>query len=169
MESKMKQTLLFAIGCASLCFLAGCATPYQPTGFTGGFSETQLAPDVFRVYFRGNGKTSGERAQDFALLRAADICLQHGFTCFAVLDESDSTEAQSFTTQGEAYTTGSAYAYGNTATYSGHTTYTTGQNHTFYKPRTGLMIRGFATKPEGVFIFDASFLQQSLKQKYHIK
>jgi hypothetical protein len=160
MESKMKQTLLFAIG---------CATPYQPTGFTGGFSETQLAPDVFRVFFRGNGKTFGERAQDFALLRAADICLQHGFTCFAVLDESDSTEAQSFTTQGEAYTTGSAYAYGNTATYAGHTTYTPGQTHTFYKPRTGLMIRGFDTKPEGVFTFDASFLQQSLKQKYHIK
>jgi hypothetical protein len=169
MESKMKQTLLFVIGCASLCLLAGCATPYQSTGFSGGFSETQLAPDVFRVFFRGNGYTSGERAQDFAMLRAADICLQHSFTCFAVLDESNSTEAHSFTTQGEAYTTGSAYAYGNTATYSGYTTYTPGQTDTFYKPRTGLMIRGFATKPDGFFTFDAAFLQRSLKQKYHIK
>jgi TPR repeat protein len=149
--------------------LAGCATPYQTDdGFLGGFSETQLAPDVFRVFFRGNGYTSGDRSQDFALLRAADLCLQHGFTCFAVLDESESTDESSYTTPGHAYTTGSAYSSGNTATYSGYTTYTPTQTHTFYKPRSGLLIRGFTTKPEGPFTFDAAFLQQSLRQKYNL-
>ena len=102
------------------------------------------------------------------MLRVAEICWEHGFTCFAVLDESNTTQAHSFTTPGYAYTIGSAYAYGTTATYSSHTTYTPGQTYTFYKPRSGLMIRGFATKPEGIFTFDAAFLQQSLKQKYHI-
>jgi hypothetical protein len=150
-------------------FVSGCATPYQSTGFTGGFSETQLAPDVFRVYFRGNSYTSGERAEDFAMLRAADVCLQHGFSCFALLDENSSTSTSAVTTPGYAYTTGSAYAYGNSATYSGYTTYSPGQTIIIHKPRAGLLIRGFQTKPDGIFTFDAAFLQKSLKQKYHIQ
>ena len=169
MPHHMKQTLLVAIGCASLVLLAGCATPYQSTGFTGGYSETQLAPDVFRVYFRGNGYTSGERAEDFAMLRAADTCLQHGFTCFALLDERSSTSTSAITTPGYAYTTGSAYAYGNSATYSGQTFYSPGQTVLIHKPQAGLMIRCFQTKPDAIFTFDAAFLKQSLMQKYHIE
>jgi len=103
------------------------------------------------------------------MLRASDLCMQHEFTCFAVLDQSSSSEAQSFTTAGQAYTTGSSYSYGNTANYSGYITYTPGQTYTFYKPRSGLVMRGFAAKPDGVFTFDAAFLKQSIKQKYHLK
>jgi hypothetical protein len=158
---------LFAITAAM--FVSGCATSYQSTSFTGGYSETQLAPDVFRVYFRGNGYTSGERAQDFALLRAADLCSQHDFAYFAVLDENSSTSTSAVTTPGYAYTTGSAYAYGNSATYNGYTTYSPGQTFIIHKPRAGLMIRGFQTKPDGIYTFDVAFLQKSLKQKYHIQ
>ena len=103
------------------------------------------------------------------MLRAAELSLQHGFACFAILDQSNTTTAHSFSTPGEAYTTGSVHAYGNTATYSGYTTYTPGQTYTFYKPKTGLLIRCFHTKPEAIFTFDAAFLQQSIKQKYEIK
>lgn len=149
--------------------VSGCATSYQSTGLTGGYSETQLAPDVFRIYFRGNGYTSGERAEDFAMLRAADVCLQHGFNCFALLDESSSSSTSAITTPGYAYTTGSAYAYGNSATYSGYTTYSPGQTILIHKPRAGLMIRAFQTKPDAIFTFDAAFLEKSLKQKYHIQ
>jgi len=55
--------------------IVGCATGYHQNGFTGGFSETRLAPDVFRITFRGNGYTSAERAQDFALLHASELVL----------------------------------------------------------------------------------------------
>ena len=158
---------LFAI--AAAMFVSGCATSYQSTSFTGGYSETQLAPDVFRVYFRGNGYTSGERAEDFAMLRAADLCLQHGFAFFALLNESSSTSTSAVATPGYAYTTGSAYGYGNSATYSGQTFYSPGQTILIHKPRAGLLIRGFQTKPDGIYTFDAAFLQQSLQQKYHIR
>jgi hypothetical protein len=181
----MKQTLLFVIGCFSLCLLAGCATPYQSTGFTGGFSDTQYAPDAFRVVFRGNGYTSPERAQDFALLRASELTIQHGYTCFAIVDENDSTRTFSYTTPGHADTTayGTGYSSGNIylnpygGTYSGtssayvnaSTTYTPPQTYVFYKPQTGLLCKCFQTKPDGIFTFDAAFLEQSLTQKYHIK
>jgi hypothetical protein len=180
----MKQTSLFVISCVSLFILAGCATSYHSSGFAGGFSDTQYAPDAFRVVFRGNGYTSGERAQDFALLRASELTIQHGFTCFAIVDENNTTTTSSFTTPGHADTTayGTGYSSGNVylnpygGTYSGtssayvnaSTTYTPPQTYVFYKPQTGIMFRCFQTKPDGFFTFDAAFLQQSLKQKYHI-
>lgn len=163
------KTLTLLLVVATVGWLAGCATSYQRTGFTGGYSETQLAPDVFRVAFRGNGYTSPERAQDFAMLRAAELALQRGFTHLAVVDERSSTTAHSFTTTGHATTTGSAYVYGNRMTYSGYTTYTPGQTYTFYKPKTGMVVQFFESKPDGVFAFDAAFLQQSIKQSYKIK
>ena len=56
---------------ATVMYLTGCATPYQPMSFGGGFAETQLDENVFRVEVRGNGFTGRERVQDFALLRGA--------------------------------------------------------------------------------------------------
>lgn len=150
-------------------FFTGCATSYQSGGFTGGYTETQLAPDVFRVVFKGNGYTSPERAQDFSMLRAAELALQTGFTHLAVINERNSTTTHSFTTDGEAKTTGTAQIYGNQVSYSGHTTYTPGQTVTFYKPSTGLVVQFFKTKPEGIFAYDAAFLQQSIKSRYKIK
>jgi len=53
--------------------LQGCATSYQKTSFTGGYSETQLDENVFNVSFKGNGYTSRERVADFTLLRSAEL------------------------------------------------------------------------------------------------
>lgn len=132
-----------------------------------------MAADVFRINFAGNAYTSSERAQDFALLRAADLTLQHGFKYFTILDESSSMAVSAFTTPGTAHTTGSAYVYGGYGSYygsySGHTTYTPSQTYFMLKPQSGLLIRCFAEKPDGIYTFDATFLQQSLKQKYRIK
>lgn len=151
----------------------GCATPYKPTGFGGGFSETRLAEDVFRVNFRGNGYTSAERTQDFAMLRASELTLENGFKHFAIMEESASTDISTFTTSGSAQTTGSASVYGGSGSYHGnyseHTTYTPPQTHLVFKPRSGLLIRCFAEKPDGTYAFDAAFLQQSIKAKYKIE
>lgn len=150
-------------------FLSGCATPYKAVGLMDGYREIQLATDVYRITFGGNGYTSPERTQDFAMLRASELALQQGFTHFAIIDERNSQTAHSFTTPGQATTTGSAYRYGNQTTYSGYTTYTSAQTHTFYKPKTGLLVQFFKTKPEGIFAFNASFLQQSIRQTYGIE
>ena len=94
------KTILQLVAIAAVVFASGCATPYQSNSLTGGFSDTRLAPDVFRVTFRGNGYTSDERAQDFAMLRAAELSLQHGFTCFAIFDERHSSTPFSVSTPG---------------------------------------------------------------------
>ena len=53
--------------------LSACATTYQSESFSGGFSETQLDKNVFRVSFQGNGYTRAERAEEMALLRSAEL------------------------------------------------------------------------------------------------
>lgn len=163
---KTPEIILLTIICA---YLSGCATSYQSTGFTGGYSETQLAPDVFRVVFKGNGYTSRQRSQDLAMLRAAEVVLKNDFTHFAVINESNTTQVHSFTSSGSAQTTGTAIRSGNYVTYSGSTSYSPGQTTTFYKPEAGLLVRGFKAKPDGIFAFDATFLKDSLRKQYGIK
>lgn len=165
--------------------VTSCATSYQPSGAMGGFSDVQLAPDLFKIRFGGNAYTSPERAQDFAMLRAAEITLQNGCGYFAIVDENDYTTTQAITTPGvvstnayaTAQTNGNVYLNPYGGTYSGTTTgnvnatttYTPPQTTVLHRPRSGLLIRIFQTKPDGIFTYDAAFLQQSLKQSYGIK
>ncbi len=165
---KMKAAIISITFALSLLAL-GCATPYQSRSFGGGYSDTQLSPDVFRVFFRGNAYTSMERSQDFALLHAAELAKAHGFAYFAVVDENSSTSSYTYVTPAHSETSGSATFTGNFATYSGSTTYHPAQTYTFYTPRTGLLIKCFSHKPKGIYSFDAGFLEQSIRQKYGLK
>ena len=61
-----------------------CATMYQPQSVTGGYSETQLDKNMFRVRFNGNGYTSSARSSDFCLLRSAELCKENGYKYFII-------------------------------------------------------------------------------------
>jgi hypothetical protein len=173
MEAIMKLFILHPICCILLSILSGCATPYQSQSLTGGYSETQIAPDVYRVQFAGNAYTSWERSQDFAMLRAADLTVNSGFNYFAILDETAYSSVSSITTPGQSNTSGSLYLHGGRGnyygTYSERTTYKPPQTEYIYKPRNELLIRCFSDKPADIYVFDAAFLQQSIKQKYNIE
>jgi hypothetical protein len=151
-----------------VALLMGC-TGYQSKGLTGGYSDTQLAQDVFRVNFAGNAYTSSERAQDLTLLRAAELTLTNGYKYFAILDEKSYSKVSAFNTPGQAYTTGTAFASGGVGTYSGTTTYTPPTTHYMHKPRTALLVKCFREKPDNIQAFDAAFVENSIKQKYNIK
>ncbi len=58
--------------------LISCSTPYQKSGFTGGFSEYQLDKDIFKVKFRGNAFTDLDTTKKYSLVRAAEITLENG-------------------------------------------------------------------------------------------
>lgn len=63
-----------------LLLLSGCATSYQPHGYTGGYSSTQISKDTHIVYFSGNGYTSANTAHIYAVKRAKELCSEQGFT-----------------------------------------------------------------------------------------
>lgn len=70
--------------------LAACSTPqpslYAPRGSSGGYAEEPLGNGLYRVSFQGNSVTSRERAEDYALFRAAELTLELGAERFIVHD-----------------------------------------------------------------------------------
>jgi len=164
--NNMKQVLA-ALSIAVV--LSSCATPYQRTGFTGGFSETQLQPNVFSVHFRGNGYTSRQRSSDFTMLRCAELALQNGFTHFVIADSSQTTKTSMYNTGGSSRTYGTVNKIGNTSYGSFNTHHSGGTSVPINKPRSSYTIVCFREKPEGnALAFDAAFLANSLRHKYGI-
>ena len=89
--------------CADL--LEGCAaTNYLPLGSSGGYSETQLAEDTYKVNFKGNENTIAEQASDFSLFRYADLTLANGYQFFRVISEQSQVECQSYSVPSTAFT-----------------------------------------------------------------
>jgi hypothetical protein len=156
---------------AVFCFalLAGCATPYSSSGFLGGYSDTALAPDVYRISFQGNGYTSQERTQDFAILRAADLTLSHGYSYFGIINQTEGGRSAVINTPGQSYTYVNAQRFGNMVYGTANTTYIPGASIPFFFPQSGLMIQCFKERPAGAFALDAAFVSRSLRAKYHIK
>ena len=83
-------TTLAAAAATSVAIALGACgalepTPYQPlqTG-TGGYEETRLQDDVYRVSFRGNRYTPEMDVIDLLYLRCAELTLQADYTHFAV-------------------------------------------------------------------------------------
>ena len=147
-------------------FLYGCATPYQTTGFRGGFSETQLDKNVFKVSFNGNGYTSRERTSDFVLLRSAELALENGYEYFAIIDERSDTSYSTYTTPTQTHTTANVYASGNYAHGNAYSTTTGGQTNTFVKPSNSNTIVCFTKKPDATPSYSASFVYKSIRDKY---
>jgi hypothetical protein len=150
--------------------ITGCASPYQPERFGGGFSETQLDTNVFRVSFRGNGLTSTDRAEELALLRSAEIALNNGFTHFVIVGNETHETIGSFSTPTQSYTTANVTAYNNSAVGMAQTTTYGGQTFVYAKPRTTNTIVCFKGKPEiQGLVYDAGFLCNSIGQKYGVR
>ena len=150
-------------------FIQGCATAYQRTGFTGGYSETQLDENVFKVSFRGNAYTGRERVSDFTLLRSAELTLENGYKYFVIIDANSYTSNSTYTTPTTSHTTGSAYGYGNSAYGSATTTTTGGQTYNISKPSSSNTIVCFKEKPNVGFSYNAEFIYKNISQKYGIK
>lgn len=156
-----------AIGLIVAVSLAGCATAYKPKGFSGGFSETQLSENVFRVRFNGNGYTSAERASDLALLRSAQLTKEKGFSFFVLADEQQSFSHSAFTTPTNTTTTGQASMTGNTVNGTFSSTSSGGQVVNIYKPRAANVVVMYHERPAvAQLVYDAAFICQSVGAKY---
>ncbi len=150
--------------------LTSCATTYQKKSFTGGFSETQIGENVWRVNFEGNGYTSRERADDLTLLRCAELTLLTGYSYFKLVDSKSYTEEESYTTPVTSNTQINAQRYGDTI-YGNATTQTYGgQTHFISRPVANNVVMMFKdkTSKDGM-LFDASFICNTVGSKYEVK
>lgn len=73
--------------------LAACATAvgttYAPAGKGGyGYSDTRIEEGRYRITFAGDGATTPDAVEDYALLRAAELALAGGYDWFRVVGRS---------------------------------------------------------------------------------
>jgi len=108
----MKKALLVALAVTlSGAALAACetATPYQPLSSknaqSGGYTETRIDTNRWRVTFQGNSLTSRGTVENYLLYHAAELTLSQGFDWFETTDRS--TDKQT-----DTYALGGPYGYG---------------------------------------------------------
>ena len=84
----MKKLLLMM--CA-FALLAACATPYKQAKRESGngYFDVKLQEGMYEVLFNGNDNTTARRANDFALLRAAEVCLENGYQSFEIVRKTE--------------------------------------------------------------------------------
>jgi hypothetical protein len=168
-----KVSFLLVPACVLLFSLHGCASTYEQestwrraTG-SGGFSETRLGENVFSVSFAGNPMTGGDRTSDFAMLRAAELTLDNGFSFFAVITEESAQRLASYSTPAQTHTTWQPT--GDYGAMVPHTTTVPGTMHLQSSPETKIRIECFKQRPSGDgLIYDASFVRSSIRAKYHL-
>jgi len=82
-----RGVFLLAVSTLSL-LLAGCGIPYQKDQGYGGYTDTSIEKNLYRVAFSSPGGLSAEAVHDLALLRAAQVAQDHGYAVFTVIKEN---------------------------------------------------------------------------------
>ena len=81
---------------AALILLAAACTPmptpYQRLDKKGGYEETRLQENVYRVSFKGNRYTQETAVLDYLYLRSAELTRDAGFTHFVILQDYGKTQ-----------------------------------------------------------------------------
>jgi len=154
------KTTVQAVMSSLIC--VACAS-YQPDGLSGGYSETRLWDNAFHVTFAGNAYTTQENAEDFALLRAAELTLENDFSYFAILDSANWTSTSINTSHSSSTANMSAH-YG-----SAKMQQQGGQTSTSLVPHAELDVELFNAMPQGYeLVYEAKIVQQSIRTKYKI-
>jgi len=109
----MKRLILAAAACLLLA-ACGTATPYQPLtgkGATGGYKETLVTSDHYRVSFTGNSLTSRDTVERYLLFRAAELTIAQGHDWFSLDQRNTERDQRTFYT-GPYWGGGFGYGYG---------------------------------------------------------
>ena len=131
----------------------GCATTYQKDGFTGGYDETQLSENMWRVGFSGNAYTGTTRTQDFLMYRNAELTKEKGYKYVLVKSDASDVKTSMHTTPG----------YYDFVTKS----QTGGPTQIYNKPSSQNTIIMFKKKPQNAYVvYEPEIIINSIKEKY---
>jgi hypothetical protein len=67
-----------------VAILSACATGYQSSGITGGYTEKKITDSAYVVTFGGNGFASKDRINYFWIYRCAELTLEKGYSLFSL-------------------------------------------------------------------------------------
>ena len=163
LRSKVSRLVSLAAG---LC-LCACSTPYKPAKGGKGYSDSQISTNEFQVGFQGNNRTTLEEVYDFALLRSAEVSLQHGCPYFAVMDAANTSSAKSYIAHERYYAPAAADTSWRMYRPSGYIV-DVREPRVDFQPGTLLKIKGFTEKPAKPFTYDAAELKHTLRQNHKL-
>lgn len=83
-----------------------CSTPYQPKGLLGGYSDTHLNGNLYKVAFWGNQHTNPEDIDKYLLYRCAELSQEKGYDYFAIMDKEIDSSRQRIKVGGSRQWTG---------------------------------------------------------------
>ncbi len=139
-----------------VAFLCGaCATPYKPASkpSANGYYDTLLQEGVYDISFNANEETGLKRVKDYTLLRAAEVCLENGFSTFSIINlENNSQTETGVITNTTNYTTGYTYSYSYVVSDT--------------SPSVSIVVK--CSKEDNLF-FKAKDISNNLRAKYKIK
>lgn len=143
-----KLKVIFVFLCAIL--ISSCATTYKRAGNPDGvgYYDSLLQKNMYEVTFNGNSDISSTTAQDYALLRAAEICIENGYKTFDIVNSKDNSKTE---------TGGYINHYGRyqSAAYISSSTY----------PKIVLIIK---CSVENDLTFIAEQIRENLRKKYKL-
>ncbi len=85
MRGRLRALVAYAAATCLLASAAGCASPYDEAGFTGGYRSNRLDATHWYVQYDGNGHTPSEQVWAYWIYRCAEVTRQSGYAYFAVL------------------------------------------------------------------------------------
>lgn len=138
-------------------FLTGCASTYGPESLlSGGYTESLIQDNIFRVNFKGKASDSIGRVNDFALLRSAEITIQNGYSYFIVIEGGTTIKTGVVSTPAHINMATGMIEGGHVSSYS--------------KPNASIVIQCYKEKPENVsgIIYDATQVRSNIKSQYKI-
>lgn len=122
---------------AALGVLAACTSYNEDKWYKGGgYTETPLAANTYRIDVRANAYTTPDRARKIALVRCADLTLRDGYDRFIIVG-ADSQELQQFAGFMPGYYSSSTNA---TARMVGNAVKGSATTSGFYTPATPLIL-----------------------------
>jgi hypothetical protein len=145
----------------------GCETNYGPSANGGtGYFDQQVSDGAYQVRFSGNQSTTREKADDFTLLRCAELALEEGFPYFRVDQFSDQTQIASSVV--DKTQTGSPGFSGNEY---GATTAPESENFRIGRTAPAMtysirLLEAAPVEPVDWIAFDANLVRDQLRRKY---
>ena len=114
----MKKILLITF----LFILSNCSTPYQKNSFmglTGGYKDSQLSHNSFRVVAKGNAFTSLDEVQNIVLMRAAELTVNNNYDVFQIIKSNTRINSSIVSNPVQTITTYTPGQASSSATYGG--------------------------------------------------
>lgn len=106
----MKAAILSAF---SLALISACAS-YTEGGAFGGFNDTPLARDTYRIQSYGSEFTTRQKTNAMAYVRAAELAATNGYDRFILLDYDEWAKSVYYTTAATATTNTNVTGWANT-------------------------------------------------------